>query len=542
MFKPPEYADAHIEQYKKNVIEYLEKGEENFPFKPFGAMMGVYMERSGNTFMVRPRSPGGLITVEQLKAMSKIANKYSKKQFRFTTRQDIQLHKVDVKDTIEIMEELKKVNMFSVGTGGNTVRNVACSPLSGLERGEAFDVTPFALEATNYIVADENSTKMPRKLKLSFSNSKKDTGNATFADLGFIATIKDGLEGFEVFIAGGYGGGSRVSLKLTDFIEAEDVLYYVDAIKEFFYKEGDRENKAKARLRHLVKKFGEEEFTRKYYKYLSVSKEKDLKLDIEKLREKYVEPQNTTVRDKIQIESKLVEETKYDGIYSVYVHPRRAKIETRDLNKITKFIDSLDYDVTIRLTPTQGFMIRGLSGSDSELLLDIIKDFTSQFDIDNSLVCVGADTCRTGIGSSQKLFQNILLKFKNVPEDIKTQIPKLYVSGCPSSCGQHLRGQIGFSGKLKRIDGKSVSVYAVYFDGRVGEDAKLGERYGDIKATDIPKFLYEMALLKRKSGYTDFSKFFDKSHEQILDLVEEYDVSDLSLKKRSYKTIDYKEA
>lgn len=542
MFKPPEYADTYIEQYKKNLAEYLEKGEESFPFKPFGAMMGVYMERSGNTFMVRPRSPGGLISLEQLKAISKIANKYSKRQIRFTTRQDIQFHKVDVKDTIEIMNELKKVNMYSVGTGGNTVRNVACSPLSGIEKGEAFDVTPFALEATNFIVRDENSVKMPRKLKVSFSNSKKDTGNATFADLGFVATVKDGIEGFEVFIAGGYGGGSRVSLKLTDFIDAKDTMYYIDAILEFFYREGDRENKAKARLRHLVKKFGEEEFTKKYYEYLTVSKEKDLKLDIDELRERYSETQNTTVGNKTTIENKLVEETKYDGIYAVYIHPRRAKLETRDLNKITKYLDSLDYDITLRLTPTQGFVVRGLTGSDSEILLDIIKDFTSQYDIDNSLVCVGADTCRTGIGSSQKLFGSILMKFKDVPEDIKTQIPKLYVSGCPSSCGQHLRGQIGFSGKLKRIDGESISVYAVYFDGRVGEDAKLGERYGDIKAKEIPKFLYEMALLKRKSGYSDFSKFFDKSHEEILDLVEQYDVSDLSLKKRSYDKSEYKKA
>ena len=542
MFKPPEYADRYIEDYKKNVSEYLEKGEENFPFKPFGAMMGVYMERSGNTFMVRPRSPGGLISLEQLKAISKIANKYSKRQFRFTTRQDIQLHKVDVKDTIEIMNELKKVNMYSVGTGGNTVRNVACSPLSGIEKDELFDVTPFALEATNFIVRDENAVKMPRKLKLSFSNSKKDTGNATFADLGFVATVKNGIEGFEVFIAGGYGGGSRVSLKLTDFIDAKDTIYYVDAILEFFYREGDRENKAKARLRHLVKKFGEEEFTKKYYEYLEVSKQKDLKLDIDGLRKTYKESQNITVGNKINIENKLIQETKYDGIYSVYIHPRRGKLETRDLNKITKFLDSLGYDITLRLTPTQGFVVRGLTGSDSETLLDIIKDFTSQYDIDNSLVCVGADTCRTGIGSSQKLFQSILLKFKDVPDDIKTQIPKLYVSGCPSSCGQHLRGQIGFSGKLKRIDGESISVYAVYFDGRIGEDAKLGERYGDIIAKEIPKFLYEMALLKRKSGYSDFGRFFDKSHEQILDLVEKYDVSDLSLKKRSYDNLEYEKA
>ena len=124
--------------------------------------------------------------------------------------------------------------------------------------------------------------------------------------------------------------------------------------------------------------------------------------------------------------------------------------------------------------------------------------------------------------------------WEDVPEDIKTQMPKLYVSGCPSSCGQHLRGEIGFSGKMKRIDGESVSVYAIYFGGKVGEDAKLATRYGDIIAEEIPRFLYELALLKRNNGYSNFERFFDKSHEQILDLVDKYDVSNMSLKKREY--------
>ena len=522
MFEKPDYAEEYIKDFKDNVENYIRKGETEFPFKPFGAMMGVYMERSGVSFMVRPRSPGGMINLEQLKMVSKTANKYSKRQIRFTTRQDIQFHKVQVEDTVKIIDELKKVNMYSVGTGGNTVRNVACSPLSGLEKDEAFDVSPFAIEATNFIVKDEHSVKMPRKLKLSFSNSKKDTGNASFADLGFIAAEKDGKKGFEVFIGGGYGGGSRVSLKLEDFIEPSDVIYYIDAIKDFFYNEGDRENKAKARLRHLVKKFGEDVFKEKYYQYLEESKEKDLKLDVEKLKTKYSQEENTTIGNKINFSNKLIESTKYDGIYAVYIHPRRATLKTVDLNKIIKFIDRLEYKVTLRLTPTQGFLVRGLSGSDSEKLLEIISEFTSPYDIDNSLVCVGADTCRTGIGSSQKLFQSILLKFKDAPDDIKNQIPKLYISGCPSSCGQHLRGEIGFSGKLKKINGETVSAYAIFFGGSVGENAKLGIRYGDIFAKKIPAFLYELAVLKKNSEYSDFEDFFEEKKEQVIDLIKKY--------------------
>ena len=192
---------------------------------------------------------------------------------------------------------------------------------------------------------------------------------------------------------------------------------------------------------------------------------------------------------------------------------------------IIKFIENLDYKVTLRVTPTQGLVVRGLTGSDSESLVKRISDFTSPYDIDNSLVCVGADTCRTGIGSSQDLFADILTRFKDIEEDIKNQIPKLYVSGCPSSCGQHLRGQIGFSGKRKKIDDKVVSTYAIYFGGKGGEDIKLGTRYGDLVATEIPDFLYELAVLKRDSKREDFEEFFDENNKEVLELVKRYDVS-----------------
>ncbi|AFS79522.1 ferredoxin-nitrite reductase NirA [Gottschalkia acidurici 9a] len=524
MFVPPDYADDYIENFRLKIKEYSEKGEEKLNFKSFGATVGVYQERSSITYMVRPRSPGGLITLKQLKAISKIANKYSKRQIRFTTRQDIQFHKVELEDTIKIMEELKKVDVYTVGTGGNAARNVACSPLSGVELGEKFDVTPYALESTNYIVKDENSVKFPRKLKISYSNTDEDTGNSTFADLGFIAKIEDGKEKFEVYVGGGFGGGSRLSLKLEESIEPKDILYYVEAVKEFFFNEGNRENKAKARLRHLVTKLGEEEFKNRFNKYVQEAREKDLTLNIDELNKKYEELQNSTDGVETNIRSKILIPTKYDGIYSIYIHPRRGKINTTDLNKVIRFIDNLDYEVTLRITPTQGFVVRGLKGNDSEKLLEIIAPFASEYDIDNSLVCVGADTCRTGIGSSQKLLQSILTKFKNIEQDIKDQLPKLYISGCPSSCGQHLRGDIGFSGKLKKIDGELVSIYSVYFGGRVGTDAKLATRHSDILSKRIPQFLYDLAVLKKKSGYSDFNEFLSEKEEDIKNLVEAYKV------------------
>lgn len=523
MFIPAEYTEKYIENYRKKIKEYALKGEEELKFKSFGAITGVYQERSGETYMVRPRTPAGMIETAQLKAVSKIASKYGKRQIRFTTRQDIQFHTVALEDTIKVIEELKKVNVYTVGTGGDSARNVACSPLSGLDKEEAFDVTPYALASTNYIVKDENSVKLPRKLKLAFSSSKDDTGNTAFADLGFIAEQEEGKEKFRVFIGGGYGGGSRLAIELKEKIDPKDTLYYAEAVKEFFFKEGDRQNRGKARLRHLVKKYGEEDFLRRFYDYLEEAKKRGLDLDTEAM--KFEEKENSKTSGKeIDFQSSKVLETKFPGIYGVYVHPRKGKLATSDLNKIIRYIESLSYEISIRLTPTQGFILRGIRGEEVEKLLEIIDPFTSEYPMDNSLVCVGADTCRTGIGSSQKLFQRILNKFRNADHSIKTQLPKLYISGCPSSCGQHLRGEIGFSGKMKKIDGEMESVYVLYTGGAVGENRKLAEKRGEITAQELPSFLYQLAELKRNTGIKRFSDFLDSKEQEIQELIEKYAV------------------
>lgn len=522
MFVPAEYTEKYIENYREKIKEYREKGEEELAFKSFGAVTGVYQERSGRTYMVRPRTPGGIIELAQLKAISKIAGKYSKGQIRFTTRQDIQFHQVDLEDTIKIIDELKKAHIFTVGTGGNSARNVACSPLAGMEKEEAFDVTPYALASTNYIVKDENSVKLPRKLKLSFSGTEEDTGNTAFADLGFIAVKEGGKEKFRVFIGGGFGGGSRLSIELQEKIDPKDILYYTEAVKEFFYKEGDRENRGKARFRHLVKKYGEEEFLRRFYTYLEKAKKLDLDMDTGKLLSEKDLP---SFGQKINFTSSKVIETKFSGVYALYIHPRKGKLKTGDLNKIIHYIEGLSYDVSIRITPTQGFLLRGIRGEEVENLLKIIGPFTSEYPIENSLVCVGADTCRTGIGSSQKLFQRILNRFGKAPHDIKIQLPKLYISGCPSSCGQHLRGEIGFSGKLKKLNGKTESVYLLYLGGAVGKNRKLAEKRGEIAARDIPSFLYDLAELKRKSCIEKFDVFSRQNQGEIDRLIETYAVS-----------------
>lgn len=512
-----------IEEFKIKAEQY-ENGEiDPVRFKAFRVAMGIYEQRVKETYMTRTRIPGGVITLEQFEVINEIAKKYSHGKIHLTSRQDIQFHNVELDDVYTIMKELIKVGIITKGTGGNTVRNVECSPLSGVSADEVFDVTPYVKEVTNYLIKDPSTMNLPRKYKIAFSNSPQDTGNATISDLGFIAKISEGKRGFEVYGGGGLGGSPRAALKLSDFIEDKEALYYIQAMKEIFEREGDRNNKHKARIRYIVYRLGEEKFIQLFNEQLEkVKREKNLDLNIDVIEEEVKQGVKSNFNINKEYEIVLFQQ-KQPGYYSVYIHPQSGNLNSGELDKVLDFIKSLNYEVTIRLTNTQGFFVRDLKEEDAVKLLDIIADFASTISIDHSITCAGSSTCQLGLCLSQNLLQGIKEEFKEASVEVKRALPKLFISGCPNSCGQHQKGKIGLSGKAQRSEDGLVPAYSISFGGGVGADtAKIGEVYGDIIAKKIPKYLLELSNLKSNSEYEDFDEFLKNKSEEIKELIYKY--------------------
>lgn len=512
-----------IEEFKVKAEQYKNGEIDPVRFKAFRVAMGIYEQRVKETYMTRTRIPGGIITLEQFEVINEIAKRYSQGKIHFTSRQDIQFHNVELDDVYTIMKELIKVGIITKGTGGNTVRNVECSPLSGVSTDEVFDVTPYVKEVTNYLIKDPSTMNLPRKYKIAFSNSPQDTGNATISDLGFIAKISEGKRGFEVYGAGGLGGSPRTALKLSDFIEDKEALYYIQAMKEIFEREGDRNNKHKARIRYIVYRLGEDKFIQLFNEQLEKVKiEKNLDLNIDVIEEEVKQGVKSNFNISKEYENVLFQQ-KQPGYYSVYIHPQSGNLNSKELDKVLDFIKSLNYEATIRLTNTQGFFVRDLKEDDAFKLLDITADFASTISIDHSITCAGSSTCQLGLCLSQNLLQGIKEEFNGASLEVRRALPKLFISGCPNSCGQHQKGKIGLSGKAQRSEDGLVPAYSISFGGGVGADkAKIGEVYGDIIAKKIPKYLLELATLKNNSEYEDFDEFLKNKSEEIKELIHKY--------------------
>lgn len=509
---------AAVEDFKNKAKEYVSGKLDPVRFKAFRVAMGIYEQREKETYMVRTRIPGGVINQEQFKLISELSKQYSKGKIHLTSRQDIQFQNVELENVYTIMKALIDNGITTKGTGGNTVRNVECSPLSGVSHDDVFDVTPYVKVATDYLIKDPSTMNLPRKYKIGFSNSNEDTANATISDLGFIAKIQDGVKGFEIYAGGGFGANPRVSLKLSDFSPATDILYYIQGLKELFEKEGDRSNKNKARIRYIVARLGEKKFLKELKGYVETVKNRN-NLDVNitgKLEDIYAKEEKIG-----KGYENIILPEKQEGYYSIYVHAQSGNLKAESLELVIKFVGNLDYETSYRVTNTQGFFVRSLRGEDAKKLADIVLKFASGFNIDNSLTCAGASTCQLGLCLSQNLLIAIKKQFKTASYDVKNALPRLFISGCQNSCGQHEKGKIGLSGKAVRTEDGLMPMYSIFLGGKVGSGgAKMGELFGVVPVKKVPKFLLELAELKVEFGYECFDKFLEERSKEIKSLVE----------------------
>lgn len=503
--------NKYIDDYSQVLEAY--KTDKNINFKKVSAFLGIYEEKSGSTYMIRHRTGAGIVSIDELKLLVELAKKYAGGRIHFTTRQCIQLHRIKLEDTLKVIAGLVEAGQTTLGAGGNAARNVSCSPLSGVSRDEVFDVTPFAEIVNEELVKNDEYLFLPRKYKISFSNSSKDTGNASFGDLGFIAVKKNKKIGFKVYAGGGLGPSPRIGLKIEDIIDPGDILYYVKGMRIFFEKEGDRENRARARIRHIVTRLGEEEFINRFRQTVENLKvAENLKIFVDSS----ISPRK---REKTDSKGQLFYQ-KENGKCSFFIHPPKGIIKAEEIGAVIRFMEELSYKTDLRLSSNQGIFIRNLNEKDAFILRELVKDFNGEYPVLNSISCIGSKYCKPGVVNSQDLLDAVLEHFEGVDEVVKANAPKIYISGCPSSCGQHYVHPIGFLGKVKKIDDVKKTYFRIFLGGRLKEDSsRIGVEQGELEFTRIPVFLERLTLLKIESGIEDISEFIDIYLERLKDMI-----------------------
>ncbi len=504
-----------LPNFKETSFKFLNGEISKLDYKGFSGGYGVYAQRDQKSFMIRLRTSSGVISKSQLYTIYNMAYKNKLEKIHLTTRQAVQLHDLSVDQICNIMEEGIHKDIFSRGGGGNFPRNVGLSPLSGVDPDESFDVTPYAVATDKHFISKITTYHLPRKLKVSYSSSNHDAAHCTVQDLGFIATIKDNKPHFNVYVGGGLGKNPKVGLKLDEPIEAKDSLYYVEGLTKLYMDYGNYENKNKARVRYMVEEMGEKNFLEKFKEYALKEKAKG-GLDLTPNPIDY-----SKEGKEIDICDPRLINQKQKGLYSVYIHPVGGQLYLKDLKALLYELDKIKNPI-IRTGMTEEMYILNLDGNEAKRILEISKKISGDSKLEKSISCIGVPICQVGIQNSQKMLHNIIDYFReNVDKETMSKLPRVYISGCPNSCGVHQIGHIGLSGKIKKIDGTPTDVFEISICGNfeVGK-SRLGTSIGDFKASDIPEFLYELAKITEG----DFFEFSTNNTEKILNLSSKYKI------------------
>ena len=543
-----DYTQSLIDQFKAGEIQAGQLKSNRVP-------MGIYEQRKNQHYMLRLRCAGGLVTPEQLAKIAFVGHQLSTSHLHVTTRQEIQIHNVDIEDAIPALKKLEKVGISSAGGGGNTVRNMMVDDRSGLTADEEFDVYPYVEELTSRLIAEKDSFTMPRKYKVAIDTSVATANYSYIADLGLQARIKDGQRGFRVLIAGSAASNAHTGWEVFDFLPEKDLYRAAKALKNWFHKYGNRRNRHKARMRYVFYKYGTEEAKRLYLEEFEELK-KDGSIDFEApalplehhkpsfspLSEKEVKSEERRVNNSSDFfDSEAFEtwkrryahkQTNAEGLkenlWYAYIPLRHGNNSTDFFAEVAEYLGNYGNDV-IRFTKKEQIQVRNIP---EEYLTNIYAFFKKlgvyQIDypvvVTNLTCCTGADTCRLGICLPKGAIDGIAKQLLNSNLNLDA-IPdfELRMNGCTNICALATWGDLGFSGRVGRVGDDPYPAYTIWLPVKGKHEIDLQQGY--IAAKKIPAFVedYLRDVIAEQTNYADYYEYVAKRGVNIVkDLIAKY--------------------
>lgn len=485
-------------------------------YRAYRLTRGVYGQRQDNVFMLRIKMPGGIVLPRQLRVVAEVVDQAPDLLGHITTRENIQIHYFPLAEVPKWMALLAEAGLTMTEACGNAVRNITQDPYAGLAADEPFDTTPFLQEIVQFFLRNPRAQGLPRKFKIALSSSPADRAYAAIHDIGLVATTTpDGKPAFRMHVGGGLASMPRSGLLVHEAWPAHDILTPMLAVIDFFQAHGNRKVRSKARIKHVLRKMGDEAFAAMYHDYLAKVVldppppiQCDVALTTGGTPWSYQRPDDDLARASglTQWANTAVRETRLPGRVFVTVRvDRGGEVTGADLRALADLTERYG-EGKLHFTPQQNAVLRAVRVEDLPALYRDLKaaglgkagagtvaDITS---------CPGISTCNLGVTFSRYLADTLVEALDGRPDaDLSIKI-----SGCHNSCGQHHIGTIGFYGALKRIGGRPAPFYRVMVGGGVDpKGAIFGDDLGLIsarRAPDAVKLLLAHAEDHRQGGET----------------------------------------
>jgi sulfite reductase (NADPH) hemoprotein beta-component len=454
---------------------------------------GVYGQRQQGVHMFRIKAPGGRLTPDQLDAVADVAASYSQKGIaHVTTRQSIQIHFVPLDSTPAAMRRIAKVGMTTREACSNTVRNLTACGLSGVCPRERVDVTQHLDDAVKHFLRNPLNQQLPRKFKFSFSACETDCAQALLHDCGVVAINKNGQHGFMVKAGGGLGHKPREAIVVEEFIPEHELLFSLEALVALHNKYSDRTKRAKSRIKFLVERFGEQGFVEKYREEFERTKEA---LAAQAYPQgEWRQPNGGEVPGP-GAPRKLFAQHQA-GLFVLPVALPTGDMTPAQLRGIAVLLRAHGLD-DIRTTQDQNLSIFNVPQTSVTALRSGLAELGLHEPVagDDVVACPGTSTCRLGITASPVIAPQL----SGGKADLRIR-----VSGCHNGCAQPETGDIGIYGEGKRLHGKLVPHYQMYFAGSGMQNGALALKGPALPVARIKQAIERVQEAHLASGAASF--------------------------------------
>jgi sulfite reductase beta subunit-like hemoprotein len=507
-----EAIEAEISRFEERVQLLRSGAISEEQFRPFRLKHGTYGQRQPGFQMLRVKVAAGVLKPAHLRVLAGIADTYSTGRGHLTTRENVQFHFVKLENVPAAMRLLADAGLTTREACGNTVRNVTACPVAGICPGEAFDVTPYALGVSRYLLRHPDFHDLPRKFKIAFSGCEND-GDCAVAgihDVGLIAQVRgnNGTSrgGFKVLVGGGLGSLPTEAAVLTDFLPEEELLPTIEAILRVFSETGNRKNKFKARMKFVLREKGIEEFRR-----LVAEKRKRSQAPAETFTAPSpIQPSLVTIAPAPLSASAAAKQTDpeydrwaehnlmfqrqtgYGAIWiklpagTFYSHQMRGLADLLEKNELNGVRIAVNQDLVIPWVPFD----RVRTIYDELHALDLATPGART--ISDVTGCPGATTCNLGITRSLTL-ADVLSRELAGQSDPEIQKLRIKISGCPNSCGHHHIADIGFYGNARKIGEQQAPYYQLMLGGKVDANGvRFARQVMAVPARPIPAIIREL--------------------------------------------------
>lgn len=427
--------------------------------------LGVfYRKPTPGKFMMRVRMPNGFVTSEQLRALAELSRRLGNNVLDITTRQQIELRGFTLESIPAIWEKLHSLNLRSLQTGVDNVRNINGCPLAGLTPHELFDASPVVHDLDRLIVGlrgNPELANLPRKFNVTVTGCLDNCTHNESQDIALVPAKKGQRLGFNVLVGGKMGsGGFTVASRLNVFVEVYQASAVVLELIKLFRDHGPREARAKSRFAFLIQKWG-------------IPK---LRAELTSRMGYELALQGRDMRGAHHADHLGLTSQKQPGLVAVGLCIPTGRVNPEQLDELARLADAYGRG-EVRLTTGQNAIIPNVPAHRAtqlfkEPLLETFSPRPNPF-VRGLVACVGTDFCNLALIETKS---RAVALSKALQKKLGSNVAPLTIhwSGCPAGCGNHEAADLGLRGFRTRVDGKLVDAVAVYVGGRTGAHATPG--------------------------------------------------------------------